>query len=362
MAKSPTRGLVIRLLPAIVIVVALLVIGFAQLDLRGQLMPGTPTASPGAPAFMPSSRSSTRSMHTGVSSSNQSSSSSIATCTPIPKTDLSIILSADTYRVDAGAPVRYTMTVKNNGLTMVPDAFTYLQREGMQYLGSDDGRCTTDGDQDVIRCRIGDLDPGAVTDITVTLQQPNYLCEMGGTNTTAKFASVTTYDKTVDINLQDNTSNVVVTEGNCPESAPDGKACMPIQFSDLSIALTQDKDKAKPGETIAYRLVVKNKGRGIISDAVARIPTEGMALVSNDDGRCIVDGDANSYVGCKVGELTPGSSTEIIVQMQMNSACPQTGSSQKTKFAYVESVGQSLDFYPQDNTSKFITTRINCGS
>jgi uncharacterized repeat protein (TIGR01451 family) len=157
------------------------------------------------------------------------------------RADLSLSKAASSATVAQGGQVMYTMVVKNNGPSDEPNAvvkdpvpagLTLVSAEPAQ------GSCSTANN--TLECDLGSLVAGGSTQILVT-------ATLSGTECVTNTARVG--GDAFDPNLANNTDEARV----CPLEGP------PARF-DLVVSKSVNKKNPLVGETVRYRVVVRNNG------------------------------------------------------------------------------------------------------
>ncbi|KFU77992.1 hypothetical protein BB31_27930 [Amycolatopsis lurida NRRL 2430] len=228
--------------------------------------------------------------------------------TTTPVSGLTIEKSVDKQSADPGDVVKYTVTVKNTGQTMLTGA-TFTD-DLTQVL--DDAAYQNDGAATI----------GGVTYAAPKLTWTGDL-EIGAT-------SVVTYTvKVKSPNTGDNVlKNVVSSEtpgGNCPPGSTDPKCGTTTPVSGVVIEKTVDKQSANPGDVVKYTVTVKNTGRTKLSGATF---TDDLTQVLDDaayqnDGAATV-GDV-SYAAPKLtwtGDLEIGATSVVTYTVKVKNPAP----------------------------------------
>ncbi len=258
---------------------------------------------------------------------------------PLPNTDLQAIVTGPEL-VLGNADFSASVTLKNFGPLVSNGAVATIAVPGdfVYDTVQSDPRCAL-GQNAVVTCAVGleaGLPVGESETFDLYFTAGTELC-----STTATFVVSVDGDE-ADLEFANNIAQLPVFVG-CPT---EGQV-------ELEASLT-GSDRVFRGDEISYELSVTNDGPGLASSVTATLPLGGLTLaVAGNPPECTqVGGD----VVCTVSELSAGSSRSFSLKVatQLESQCPQD----VTAVASVTS--ESSDYYPGNNESDPVVTRIEC--
>ncbi|WP_152520811.1 COG1361 S-layer family protein [Nocardiopsis halophila] len=214
-------------------------------------------------------------------------------------TDVEITKSAEPATVNPDGTITYTITVTNHGPSEAVDVTVHDPTDGnlVSITGLPD-RCPPGGL--TISCDLGTLAPGETVELTVTVTVNSDVAD--GTQI-QNCATVYTGSRESD------TGNNVSCASNEVGPGPAGDR--------TDLELTKDGPATvSPDGTITYTIRVTNTGP---------VPAENVHVFENFDtenttveslpAQCTLDGE---HVGCDIGDLQPGESTELTVVLRAN--------------------------------------------
>jgi len=208
---------------------------------------------------------------------NTSNNTSTASSDVVSSADVQITKAASTNGIDAGDTVTYTLTAKNNGLSVANGvSISDPIPAGMTFVSADGG--CTNGSGGTITCVIGTLAKDATAVRHIVL----------------KAADSTT-------GVVQNTATVTATT---PDSNPANNTdTAPVVVSpkaDLAIVKSASPTAAIPGDNVTYTLVVTNNGPSTATGVSISDPLpSGVTFVSADSGCTFASGT----ITCTIGTL-----------------------------------------------------------
>ncbi|HKI27650.1 MAG TPA: DUF11 domain-containing protein [Candidatus Sulfotelmatobacter sp.] len=315
----------------------------------GTLVNGASTSfnvTVGVPANYLSSRSETTtsiSQTAAVTSSatdpNLLNNTATVNTTLIAVADLSIAKSAAPNPVDAGTPLKYTITVSNAGPSdSTGTTVTDVLPAGVNFTTSSIGCSGTT----TLTCPIGTLAAGATTIFTVTVAIPaNYLSSrFEKTATITNTATVAPGAGVTDPNLVNNTASVSTTV---------------IQVADVEIAVSEAPNPVHQGGTATYTMTFKNTGP---SDApfaqILQYSPAGFIFAGSTYGTC---SPGVKDTVCSLGPDMPVGYTQTFTITYKVPAKFLGGATSKIVISQIGISSQAIDPDPADSTN-FVTTTV----
>lgn len=210
--------------------------------------------------------------------------------------DLSITKTGTPDPVSAGAPITYTLQVRNAGPSTAQDVVvTDTLPDGVD-LVSTTPACTPSGQR--LTCDLGSIDNGVTRTITVQARVPATSELNGITNV----ASVST--STSDPNLDDNTSSAGSTVN---------------RSADLSMTKQVSDPSPVPGQAVTFTLTARNNGPSqangirIVDSVPAAFAVTG---ATTSTGTCTRN---DNDVVCTAPTLAPGASVTVQITARLDS-------------------------------------------
>ncbi|MFP5371290.1 MAG: choice-of-anchor P family protein [Actinomycetes bacterium] len=222
--------------------------------------------------------------------------------TAVLRPSLSVLKTADNATVDAGSPIQFTITVRNDGPGTATNVLVndpLPSGAGIDWSTVSPG-CSVQGTppNETLVCDLGSMAPGVRT-IYVT------------SGTTA--ATSGSFENTV-----------TVSSGNHPDVM--STATVTVNRPNVSVVKTADAGTVSAGGGIGYSVTVTNAGPGTAKGVTLTDPLPGGTGVnwaeSPDLPQCEITGTApNQTLGCNFGDLAPGSVTVHVVSATTTASC-----------------------------------------
>lgn len=258
--------------------------------------------------------------------------------------DLSLTKVASPNPVGVGQELTYTLTVRNNGPSFVPNVFFNDQ------LPADVSLVSVSPPNCNPSCALGGMPSGFSTQVIIVVRPT----KAGKITNSAEVASAAT-----DPNPSNNTASVTTdvveptptrtstpTRTYTPTATPTSQG----RIADLSLTKTASPNPVRVGEELTYTLTVHNNGPNIAPNGVSltdHLPTD-VVLVSVDVPPPVC-GYGGGTVSCRFDFLGPGSSKQVVIVVK------PTRVGQMTNSADVDS--STFDPHPANNRAA-VTTRV----
>ncbi|MGQ0669809.1 MAG: DUF7507 domain-containing protein, partial [Actinomycetota bacterium] len=217
-------------------------------------------------------------------------------CTP----DVHVSKSASTSSVEPGGSFSYTVTVSNDGNATANDVtMTDTIPSGLTITSVEGAECSVIGQ--TVTCALGDLAPGASVEITI-----NVTADEGACPSVTNQAQVSASNESGGTQ-EDNTSNQVTVSVSCEPG--------------VHITKGASVGSTVPGGSFSYTVTVSNDGNATAHNVVVTDTIPGSLTITSVSGpNCSVVGQT---VTCNVGDLAPGASVEITINVTADEgACP----------------------------------------
>jgi uncharacterized repeat protein (TIGR01451 family) len=247
--------------------------------------------------------------------------------------DLMLTMTDSPDPVQTGQNLTYTLTVQNTGTAPASNVVVTDTLPGGVTFGSATSSQGSCAGTTTVTCNLGSLAGGATATVTIVVQPT-----ANGTLTNTAQVSMTEADPTP----ANNTATATTTVGSPPPSGVD-----------LALTITDTPDPVRPGQSLTYRLTVRNNGTVAATNVVATstLPA-GVTFVSATipsvrGGSCP---HAAGTVNCALGSLTPGASIEVVIAVTV-----QAGASGMLANNATTSAAQA-DSNAADNSATATTT------
>lgn len=246
-----------------------------------------------------------------------------------PSADLAVMKTITSGPLIAGEPVRYRITVDNDGPSEAEDAVltdVVPSAVGELAASTDRGSCTVTGQS--IACAFGSLVSGARASVLV-----QGVLSAAATGTLTNTAEVTA--ATPDPDSSDDSATVSAAIG---------------VSADLAIAKTASTASAGSGDTVRYTLTVVNNGPSDATGvAVADPLSADLVYVSGSctatQGTCGASGDGISFT---VGDLAVGASAQLTYDVDVAADAPDEQIENTATVVY-----DGADPNPDDNEARY---------
>lgn len=204
--------------------------------------------------------------------------------------DMAIVKTASKPQVAIGETFTYTLQVTNNGPSKATSVAVSDQiPSGLTFVSANPG-CTFQPLNGTVVCALGTMASGATKTITVTVK-------VDGTANGVISNTATVSAQQTDPDPNNNTSTTTVE----------------ARGADLQVTKTLDSPSGpvKAGDTITYKIVVKNNGPSDATGVVLydALPA-GLTNVTTNNGSCTVTVPS---INCALGNLANGGSVTITV-------------------------------------------------
>jgi uncharacterized repeat protein (TIGR01451 family) len=209
--------------------------------------------------------------------------------------------------------VHYTVTVQNTGTAIARQVyFDDFIQPGMS-IAALTGECVTgtyNNGQLVVRCLIGDLQPGQSRSLPIVLNVLlNHACNNGAmaTNSATAWAANASYVYTPIIN----------TPVICPiTSSSSSSSFSSFGNTQLTIQKMVQESQVSPGGTVHYTITVQNVGSMVANNVYFDddIHSNQMSVITSLPNGC--NRISDSIIRCQIGSLNPGASSSIQLTFQ----------------------------------------------